>query len=227
MGTIQHFTSKGTNAHREKTPENDRGPVLAGGTWYTFTMDRAFNDQLAPGFLVAPPSLPDPNFADAVVVLAVHEDEGSMGFIINRHTELTLFEVLSELDIDPSVRDRKVLLGGPVSTYSGFLLYEHPADAPMVSGLFFSPTLSISPSRELLEEAAKGNLPGHFDLILGYAGWGPEQLEAELHRGGWLHTEFDQELFFEVPLDERWAEAYQRLGVSPLGFMTVPGGAQA
>jgi putative transcriptional regulator len=190
-------------------------------------MDAEFNDQLAPGFLVAPPSLGDPNFANALVALAVHEDEGSMGFIINRLTELTLHEVLKELDIEPSVPDRKVLLGGPVSTFSGFLLYEHEEDRPLVTGLNLSPTLSISPSRDLLQQAATGELPGRFDLILGYAGWGPAQLESELERGGWLHAEFDQELFFDVALDERWNEAYQRLGVSPLTFMAVPGGAQA
>jgi len=77
------------------------------------------------------------------------------------------------------------------------------------------------------QQPARGALPGRFDLLLGYAGWAPQQLEAELERGSWLHAPFDAELLFDVPVVTRWDETYARLGVSPTAFMTVPGGAQA
>ncbi len=185
------------------------------------------DDRLAPGFLVAPPPLEDPNFDRSLVLLAAHESTGSMGFVVNRTSELSLHGLLKELDIRPSVDDRPVLIGGPVSGFSGFVLYEHAASAPLAPGIEVSPTISVSPSRELLEAAAHGTLKGRWELLLGYAGWAQEQLESELQRGSWLHAAFDPELLFDVALEQRWEEAYARLGIEPFGFMMVPGGAQA
>ena len=184
-------------------------------------------DRLAPGFLLAAPSLAHPNFDQTLVLLAADEPLGAMGFIVNRASAMTLHSLLKELAIDPVVGDRPVLLGGPVSGFSGFLLYEHQAGAPLAPGLEVSETISVSPSRELLESAAQGRLGGRFELVLGYAGWAPAQLEIELSRGSWLHAPFDAELVFDVPLLERWHETYSRLGVDPKRFITVRGGAQA
>lgn len=185
------------------------------------------DDQLAPGFLVAPPPLGDPNFDRTVVLLAVNEPGGSMGFIVNRSSDVMLHTLLKELEIEPRVEDRAVLIGGPVSGFSGFVLYQHEENKPLAAGIEISPTISVSPSRELLEAAARGELPGRFELLLGYAGWAPDQLEGELTRGSWLHAPFDAELLFDVQLDQRWDEAYARLGITPFGFVNVPGGAQA
>lgn len=182
---------------------------------------------LSPGFLVAPPPLSDPNFDRSVVLLAAHEDEGSMGFIINRPSEMKLHELLKELEIAPTVADRTVLIGGPVSGSSGFVLYEHPENDPLAPGIEVSPTISLTPSREVLEAAALGKLSGRFELLLGYAGWAPQQLDEELTRGSWLHAPFDAELLFDVPMSQRWEETYARLGVNMLGYINVPGGAQA
>lgn len=183
--------------------------------------------RLAPGFLVAPPSLSDPNFDRSVVLLAAREPAGAMGFIINRPSEMKLHLLLTDLDIVPTIEDRVVLIGGPVNGYSGFVLYEHRPEQPLADGISLSPTISVTPSRDVLDQAATGKLPGRFELLLGYAGWGPDQLDDELARGSWLHAPFDPELLFEVPVAERWAETWARLGVDPAGFVTVPGGAQA
>lgn len=185
------------------------------------------DDKLSPGFLLAPPPLSDPNFDKTLVLLAAHEPAGSMGFIVNRASEMMLHTLLKELEIAPMIADRQVMLGGPVSGFSGFVLYEHKKGEPLAPGIEVSETISVSPSREVLESAAQGRLPGRFDLLLGYAGWAPEQLEGELLRGSWLHAPFDPELLFDVPLDQRWEESYARLGVSPMGFVNVRGGAQA
>jgi len=185
------------------------------------------SQRLSPGFLVAPPPLTDPNFDRSVVLLAAHETEGSMGFIINRPSEMKLHELLKELEIEPTIGDRTVLIGGPVSGSSGFVLYEHSSGDPLAPGIEVSPTVSLTPAREVLESAALGKLPGRFELILGYAGWAPSQLDEEMQRGSWLHAPFDAELLFDVPMTERWEETYARLGINPLGFINVPGGAQA
>jgi putative transcriptional regulator len=182
---------------------------------------------LSPGFLIAPPPLADPNFDRSVVLLTAHEEDGSMGFIINRQSDISLHALLVELDIQPTIADRFVLIGGPVGGAAGFVLYEHDDGRPLAPGIEVSRGLSITPAKDILERGAKGELPGRFDLILGYAGWGPGQLDDELERGGWLHAPFDAELLFDVPMASRWDETYARLGVSPLGFINVPGGAQA
>ena len=180
-----------------------------------------------PGFLIAPPTLQDPNFKEAVVIICVQESEGAMGFVLNRPAGLQLHSILKDLEIDPKVKDREVLAGGPVSNYAGFVLYEHPEGEPLAPGLFVSNTVSISPSLEVLEKAALDQMPGRFELLLGYAGWGPGQLESELKRGGWLHCDFEPALLFDVPVDKRWEEIFSRMGFSPVAFMNVPGGAQA
>lgn len=150
-----------------------------------------------------------------------------MGFIISRYTNLSFYELMQDLNIKPKVRDRKVIFGGPIARNSGYLLYEHEKDKPLASGLYLSDTMSISPSKDLLEVAAAGELPGRFELILGYSGWGPGQLESEVASGGWLHTPFFPEVVFDVAIDERWNYAYTHFGLTPFGFISVPGGAQA
>jgi putative transcriptional regulator len=181
----------------------------------------------SPEFLIAPPSLADPNFKEAVVLICVNESEGAMGFILNRPSGLKLHEILKDLEIDPVIGDREVLAGGPVSNYAGFVMYEHPEDAPLAPGIEITKSISITPSLEVLQKAALNEMPGRFELLLGYAGWGPGQLDNEMNRGGWLHCDFESELLFNVPVEKRWEEIFARLGVSPLAFINVPGGAQA
>jgi putative transcriptional regulator len=182
---------------------------------------------LAPGFLLAPPSLADPNFDGSVVLLAAHQDDGAMGFVINRPSSLHLHFLLTDLEIVPTVADRLALVGGPVNDYAGFVLYEHLPGLPLADGIALSSTIGVTPSLDLLQRAATGQLPGRFELLLGYAGWGPGQLDDELAGGTWLHAPFDAELLFDVPLSKRWDETYERLGVNPGGVITVRGGAQA
>lgn len=182
---------------------------------------------IVPSFLAAPPSLVDSVFKNSVIAMAMCQKEGSMGFVISRQTDLSFYELLEDLAIKPKVADRTVLYGGPVSVNSGFLLYEHEANQPLAAGLILCETISITPSREVLNDAAAGKLPGRFELILGYAGWGPGQLEVELCGGGWLNTPFYPEIMFDIPVSERWSHTFSQVGVSPYAFMNVPGGAQA
>jgi putative transcriptional regulator len=185
------------------------------------------SDALAPGFLLAPPPLSDPNFDRTLVLVAAHDAEAAMGFVLNRRAPARLHALLHELDVQPRVPDRDVLLGGPVSLTSGYVMYEHDAGRPVGPGTEITPTLSITPARTVLDIAARGGLPGRFELLLGHAGWGPGQLDDELARGAWLHAPFDLELVFDVPLDDRWDETWSRLGIDPSGFVAVRGGAQA
>ncbi|MCP4501295.1 MAG: YqgE/AlgH family protein [Deltaproteobacteria bacterium] len=184
------------------------------------------DDKLAPGFLIAPPSSADPNFGETVVLLASHDDTGATGFIISRLAGFTLHTLLDDLEIKPTIDDRRILLGGPVSSLSGFVLYQHAPHDPGYPGFSVSDEVSISASKDLLESCAHNDVK-RFDLIMGCAGWGPDQLEDELRRGMWLHASYDEEMLFDVDVSQRYDEIYARLGISPFGFMDVKGGAQA
>jgi len=182
---------------------------------------------MVPALFAAPPTLSDPNFQNSVVVMTSQEKEGTMGFIINNASKLSFHALLEDLRIKPKIPDRNVLMGGPLSKESGFVIYEHRKNKPISAGIRVNDWVSISPSREILEMAAKGKLPGKFELILGYAGWEPGQLEQEMSAGGWFYTPFFKDIVFSVPMHQRWEQTYRQIGVSPLGFTTVPGGAQA
>ena len=89
-------------------------------------------------------------------------------------------------------------------------MYEHAEGAPLAPGIEITKSVSITPSLEVLQKAALNEIPGRFELLLGYAGWGPGQLENEMKRGGWLHCDFEAELLFDVPIEKRWEDIFAR-----------------
>ncbi len=184
--------------------------------------------EMTSSMLVAPPSLLFPPFNESVIILAGHQNSGSLGFILNRPTNLSIKDLMEDgEEYDPIHADKPVLFGGPVEKNSGFIIYEHKSGKPLAPGFRISKNISISPARKVLEQAANGNLTGRFDLILGYASWNKGQLKKELSRGEWLHTPFCQDLLFDVPHEDRWLQSYEQLGFAPYAFMHVKGGAQA
>lgn len=185
-------------------------------------------DSMTPSILVAPPALLAPPFNESVIILAGHQKNGSLGFILNRPIGITISDLMGDQSShDPIHTDKLVLFGGPVEKNSGFLIYEHAKNKPLAPGFMVNNTLSISPARSLLDEATKGNLPGRFELLLGYASWSKGQLNRELSRGDWLHTSLSLDLVFEIPHEDRWLHSYEQLGITPYAFIHVPGGAKA
>jgi putative transcriptional regulator len=203
-----------------------RGRVVDVAACYERGMDLS-DGKLAPGLLLAPPPLEDSTFDRTVVLLASHDDTGSIGFIINKKSPLQLHELLKELDIAVEIPDRRVLVGGPVQGHVGYVLYEHAPFAPLAPGIDVTPTISLSPSRDVLVAGAAGKLPGRFDLLLGHAGWDSNQLRGEFNRGSWLHAPLESALLFDVDVEERWTDAYARIGIAPWELISVKGGAQA
>jgi len=183
---------------------------------------------MAPSILVAPPALLAPPFNESVIIIAGHQNNGSLGFILNRPIGITIRDLMEHGDqCDPIHTEKPVLFGGPVEKNAGFIIYEHQNGRPLAPGFMINKNLSISPVRKLLEQAAKGKLPGRFDLMLGYSSWNKGQLSRELSRGDWLHTSFSLELIFDVPPEERWLKSFEKLGIAPYTYIHVPGGAQA
>lgn len=176
--------------------------------------------QLAPGFLVAAPSLLDPNFRRTVVLLVDHRPEGSLGFIVNRPADASLSAMLERIGLTapPASGDESaVLVGGPVAPQTGWVVFEpsaQTADADDVVQV--SERLAVSASRELLERLIAAERPdGRLLLVLGYAGWGPGQLDGELAQGAWIPVDFDERIVFETPYEERWETALRSLGIDP------------
>ena len=168
--------------------------------------------------LIAMPGMTDTRFGNAVVFLCAHSPEGSMGLIINKPTPdlkaRDLFEQLS-ITVGQDARELPVYLGGPVEHGRGFVLHERGYNSA-ISTLNVNANFAMTATLDILEDLADGRGPAKALLALGYAGWGPGQLEAELAQNGWLTCDADHELVFDIPDPDKWEAALARLGVSPL-----------
>ncbi len=174
---------------------------------------------LAPGFLVAAPSLLDPNFRRSVVLLVEHLPEGSLGFVVNRPADVELRSMLDQLGLTASASQRlrsPVLVGGPVLPQRGWVVFEQGrVSAGSDDVVRISDRLAASASRELLEALICDDGPERMLLILGYAGWGPGQLDAEIAQGAWIPVDFDERIVFDTPFDDRWSSTLRILGIDP------------
>ncbi len=189
---------------------------------------------LAPGFLVASPTLADPNFDGSLVLMAEHHGEGALGFVVNRPGPISVADVLRGLDgglaeaAAASGRlDGQVLVGGPVSPERLWILHRPGLVPAEDEAVRVGDDLALGGSKELLEALVREPASGPFVLLLGYAGWAPMQVEREVATGAWLPLTFHEDLVFDVPHQARWDTAVRRLGLVPGGFMVGGGGAQA
>ena len=181
-------------------------------------------DSLKNHFLIAMPTLDDPNFSEAVTYICQHTPDGAIGIVVNRPGTLTLGEICSQLDIgvtDGARADSAVLSGGPVEPARGFVLH---GDAPQYeSTISVSDEIHLTASRDILEAIATGRGPVRAILALGYAGWDAGQLEAEIAANAWLIVEARSEIIFDTPYEQRWAAAANLIGVDIHGISSYSG----
>lgn len=169
---------------------------------------------LTNNFLIAMPAMKDPNFGQTVTYICQHNPEGALGIVINRTIDLTVGDVLDQMNIDrtPSpLSDAPVHYGGPVQMERGFILHEDIGDWD--STLQINSLTGLTTSRDILEAIAHNVGPNRALLALGYAGWGEGQLEREISENAWLHWPADNELIFSVAVEQRWSQAALLLGV--------------
>ena len=176
--------------------------------------------QLADHFLIAMPSMLDPVFGGTVVYICEHNENGALGMIINRPTDMTMDVLFERLDLSLEIIPNDlikpqvpVLFGGPVQVERGFVL--HAPSADYNSSLTVSDDVSLTTSRDVLEAAAQGNGPRRLVVTLGCAGWGAGQLEEEILRNGWLTVRADPAVLFDTPSAERFVAAMNLLGIDP------------
>jgi putative transcriptional regulator len=181
-------------------------------------------DRLTGQMLVAMPSLTDPNFSQVVILLCAHGEEGAMGIVLNRALQKPSFAgLLQQLDILPHPPQREIRLcaGGPVENVRGFVL--HTTDWMAETTLEVDDAFALTTSLDVLKAIAEGQGPRAGLLALGYAGWGPGQLEAELAENAWLSVPPDEALVFDGHNDTRWRRAMQKLHIDPWSLSPVAG----
>jgi len=165
-------------------------------------------------FLIAMPSLEDPHFSAAVAYVINHDGDGAMGVVINQPTEHSIADVLDSLSLStPSepIASQPVMCGGPVEPQRGIVLHRDPHQYE--SSVVVADTLTVTTSRDVLDQLAEDNGPDDFLLALGYAGWSGGQLEREITDNTWLTCPADNRVVFDVPPDQRLAAAAALIGI--------------
>ncbi len=163
--------------------------------------------------LIAMPHMRDSRFARTVVYICAHNAEGAMGLVINRLVGSATFpDLLSQLGIETETiaEEIRVHFGGPVESGRGFVL--HSGDYSHDSTLLVSDHMALTATVDILQDIAAGQGPQMSLLALGYAGWGPGQLDSEIQANGWLHVAPDESLVFDDDLDTKWDRAIAKLG---------------
>jgi len=178
---------------------------------------------LAPSFLVAMPQLADPNFERCVVLLVHHDDEGTFGLVLNRDGDVLASSLCSALGVDwrgdPTV---SVGVGGPVQPNTGWVLFSDDALADDEGVTSLCDGLHCAGSLDTLREVA-GRVADRRRLFLGYAGWAPGQLEAELVQGAWLVAPASADIVFDVESEAMWERVLHSLGIDPATLVPTPG----
>ena len=180
---------------------------------------------LAGKLLIAMPGMDDPRFAQSVIFVCAHSAEGAMGLIVNKPAEKLKFgQLLTQLGITPAqrARDIRIHIGGPVEHGRGFVLHSSDYTA-QGSTLTVDSHFGMTATLDVLQALAEGAGPAKSLLALGYAGWGPGQLEAEILANGWLTCEASQDLVFSAPNPQKWQAALQSLGVNPISLSATAG----
>jgi len=171
-------------------------------------------ESLSNHFLIAMPSLEDPNFHHTTTYICEHDEDGALGIVINRPLNMQLGEILQHMDIKASSRkmfSQPVYMGGPVQSDRGFVLHEPPGD--WEATLRVTDRIGVTSSSDILVAIAAGEGPEKALVTLGYAGWGAGQLEQEIAANAWLSGTASSEVVFDTPCEQRWLAAAALIGV--------------
>lgn len=166
--------------------------------------------------LIAMPQMQDPRFARTVIYMCAHGTEGAMGLVVNKFLDnppVTLSKLMGQLGIaaEGLKTDPRVHRGGPVEEGRGFVLHsaDYTEDATMVIG----DNVALTATLDILRAIGRGEGPKRSLLALGYAGWGPGQLDAEMQANGWLHVDADEALVFDPNSKDKWQQAIAKIGI--------------
>ncbi len=174
--------------------------------------------------LVSMPSLEDERFYKTVIYICAHSSEGTMGIIINKKIDYDLYpDLLEQLGIDKPLGNKKLYIryGGPVETGRGFVL--HSDEVIQKETLSIVKGVALTSTSEFFEDLSKGKGPANSILALGYAGWGPGQIEKELLANSWMTIDANSTFLFDDEVSNKWNKAYNLLGVDPNKLSQISG----
>ncbi len=186
-----------------------------------------FEESLRNRLLIASPTIGDRRFDRSIIYMCVHTPESAMGIIVNKPMgALRLPDLLEQLGIEEHERapDSHVLNGGPVDRDRGFVLHSDDY-ASEDATLAIASGIGLTATKDVLEAMTTDQAPRRAVLALGYASWGPGQLETEIMENAWLVGHADEELLFSGDLDEKWSRALTAIGVPPDKLSTLHGSA--
>jgi putative transcriptional regulator len=164
--------------------------------------------------LVAMPTMRDPRFTRTVIYMCAHTADGAMGLVINRLVgSLSFPDLLQQLGIpsSPASEHIRIRNGGPVETGRGFVL--HSADYHDDATLAIGEEVGLTATLDILRDIAAGHGPKRSLLALGYAGWGPGQLDSEIQANAWLCVPADEDLIFDDKLTDKWERSIEKIGI--------------
>ena len=166
--------------------------------------------------IVSMPSLQDERFYKTVIYMCAHSSEGSMGIIINKKIDYDLYpDLLEQLGIDKPLDKKKLFIryGGPIESGRGFVL--HSDDMIRKETLNIDKGVALTSTAEFFDDLSIGKGPKNSILALGYAGWAPGQLEAEILQNSWMSLPIDTSFLFDDEVSRKWTQAYKIMGVDP------------
>lgn len=164
--------------------------------------------------LLALPAIGDPRFDHAIIAMVSHDAEGAMGVVIGQVGDLAVSEILDQAELPGAIApDPWVLIGGPVEPQRGFVL--HSRDWGGQGTIDVAGKFAVSGSLDVLRAISVGTGPARWLLAMGYAGWGPGQLESEIAADAWHVTVLDQEILFDLAPESRWRATMARDGIDP------------
>lgn len=181
---------------------------------------------LSQQLLLAMPGKVMGSLANTVIYVCEHTDQGALGLVINRPTDLTVGDLLKRLDLPLSLEigareQTPVFFGGPVQTDRGFVLHmpAHGYGSSIRLG-----KIALTTSRDVLQDVAVGKGPEHMLITLGYAGWGAGQLEDEMSQNAWLHADATHQILFDMAPEKRYDAALAQLGIESAIMLTGDAG---
>lgn len=188
--------------------------------------DRVMSQDLTGQLLIAMPEIGDPRFANAVIYLCTHSDDGAMGLIVNKPAPhigfADLIEQIGITDPAPAPKGARIYFGGPVEMTRGFVLHSDDyhtegATIDVEDGIALTNTLDV------VQDILNGKGPNDYMLALGYAGWGAGQLEQEFTQNTWLTAPRRDDILFGRANEHKWTAALKSIGVNPLMLSSASG----
>lgn len=173
-------------------------------------------------FLIAMPNMDDPIFHRSVIYICEHSEQGSMGLVINRPTDLSLAELVAKFNLMMANNKLNypsdyVLEGGPVHIERGFILHLDQGKTFQHS-YKINKKIRLTTSADIIETMGTEDEPEKYLVALGCATWAPKQLEKEIANNDWLVVNANEDILFNLPYEQRWTAANQLLGIQPHNF---------